>query len=934
MYRFPDITDEKFMTKVYKKKEFYDNKADKPPKFKSSEEKVKFIQTVCNPINYDIQPHQALLSSLMHPNTPYKGMLVYHGLGTGKTCAAFAVAENFKEQVLRYETKIYIVVPGKDVKNNWKSDILDVCGKSIYMNTNHNAKLEQLKTENERKKALRKLGEVYKFVTYDKLRRMVIGEKGENMQGEKVYRLDTNSLQKLDNSLIIVDEAHNIAGSERGKALQILIHNSTNLRVLLLSATPMRNVAEDIIPLLNYLRPIDEQILKDDVFENSDKVLDMKLKPNGLEIIKQSSRGYISYFKSANPILYPQIEEMGVTVSGIDMKLVRCQIDHLQKNLYINFVENNTKALTSLDSLANAQALSNFVFPILDKDKKSLIGISSHKGLVKFRNQMQQHPELLKKAILKKLELKKLNITVTQKHRIIGGDLLNIQYLGVLSSKYHTLLKTLLSMGPGTSFIYSNFVEIGIQIVEEILLENGFLEYGNNQITSKTRCSYCGKMRSDLHSHHTFTPAKFFTFTGQMFEKEGDRGKIIPIFNESQNVDGSVIKFLLGSQVLSEGVNLKSVRTVHIMDAHLNLSRINQAVGRAVRYCSAVNLVSVDNPTPMVKVYKYAASYGSKLSLEESIYRHAEIKYKLIQQINTTLQSVAVDCPLNYETNQVECDGAGDLWNGNQYKQLTTREIDKNTYHVLLAEKEIRNITNKIKTLFVRRLHYTLREIKIELKSTIENEFFLYRALEALTPITDEQKNTYSEVFVDNYNRLGYLIYRSGHYIFQQWMAEEYMPTYYRERPPVLPSTKTSLTNFLMQMNYAPEKDDIETLNDFESNRTYYQQYPEGEYVGIIELQADASDVFKIRVRQKQSDFRRGKGIVSYKGAVCEKKSITWLLDAAKNLGITIKDRNSRPKICNQLKDKLIQLEATEQMTYVILPANHPKFPIKKRVKA
>ena len=455
MYRFPDITDEKFMTKVYKKKEFYDNKADKPPKFKSSEEKVKFIQTVCNPINYDIQPHQALLSSLMHPNTPYKGMLVYHGLGTGKTCAAFAVAENFKEQVLRYETKIYIVVPGKDVKNNWKSDILDVCGKSIYMNTNHNAKLEQLKTENERKKALRKLGEVYKFVTYDKLRRMVIGEKGENMQGEKVYRLDTNSLQKLDNSLIIVDEAHNIAGSERGKALQILIHNSTNLRVLLLSATPMRNVAEDIIPLLNYLRPIDEQILKDDVFENSDKVLDMKLKPNGLEIIKQSSRGYISYFKSANPILYPQIEEMGVTVSGIDMKLVRCQIDHLQKNLYINFVENNTKALTSLDSLANAQALSNFVFPILDKDKKSLIGISSHKGLVKFRNQMQQHPELLKKAILKKLELKKLNITVTQKHRIIGGDLLNIQYLGVLSSKYHTLLKTLLSMGPGTSFIYS-----------------------------------------------------------------------------------------------------------------------------------------------------------------------------------------------------------------------------------------------------------------------------------------------------------------------------------------------------------------------------------------------------------------------------------------------------------------------------------------------
>ena len=55
----------------------------------------------------------------------------------------------------------------------------------------------------------------YRIITYDKLRRMVIGEKTENLQGEKVYRLDNQNLQKLDNSLIIVDEAHNIAGSER-----------------------------------------------------------------------------------------------------------------------------------------------------------------------------------------------------------------------------------------------------------------------------------------------------------------------------------------------------------------------------------------------------------------------------------------------------------------------------------------------------------------------------------------------------------------------------------------------------------------------------------------------------------------------------------------------------------------------------------------------
>ena len=207
-------------------------------------------------------------------------------------------------------------------------------------------------------------------------------------------------LQRLDNSLIIVDEAHNIAGSERGKALNMLIQNSSNLRVLLLTATPMRNLAEDIIPLLNLLKPAEKQINKEDIFEKSEKVLDIKLKPNGLEILKLAARGYVSYFKSANPILYPKIKEMGETVSGLDMKLYKCQVKSLQKDAYITLSKNAKKQFTSLDSLSKAQAYSNFVFPILDEDNKKIIGISTHKGLVQFRNQMRQKPELLKKKIM------------------------------------------------------------------------------------------------------------------------------------------------------------------------------------------------------------------------------------------------------------------------------------------------------------------------------------------------------------------------------------------------------------------------------------------------------------------------------------------------------------------------------------------------------
>jgi superfamily II DNA or RNA helicase len=929
MFRFPDIDDDKLMTKIYKKKEFYDNKAPKPENPKSAKEQAEYVQSTCRPISFDIQPQQALLSNLIHPNTPYKGMLVYHGLGSGKTCAAFAVAENFKEQVLRYQTKIYIVVPGKDVRELWRNEMIEVCGKNTYLNTGNNGNISELHSQSQKKKALRKLKEVYKIVTYDKLRRMVIGEKTEDLQGEKVYRMDSQSLQKLDNSLIIVDEAHNIAGSERGKALHMLIQNSTNLRVLLLTATPMRNVAEDIVPLLNYLRPPDSQISKDDVFEHADKVLDMKLKPNGLEVLKQSARGYISYFKSANPLLFAKVNEMGTAVPGLDMKLYRCKISGLQEKGYKAFVVGNTKQLTSLDSLSKAQAFSNFVFPAIDEDNK-LIGVSAHKGLMLFRSQMKQKPDKLKLLLQKELKVKSMTLNITVKHKIMGGDPLNMSHLKYFSSKYDHLLKNLTSMGPGTAFVYSNFVEIGIQIVEEILIENGYLEFGDSHITSKTRCSYCNKTQGEKHANHTFTPARFFTFTGQMVENEAERSTVIPQFNDPKNIDGSVIKFLLGSQVLSEGINLKSVRAVHIMDAHLNLSRLNQAVGRAVRYCSSVNLVSEDNPRPVVDVYKYAASYGKKLSLEEMIYRHAEIKFKLIGKINKMAQSVAIDCPLNYEANQVVCDGASELWDGKKYKDLSPKEIDKNTFHISLAEKEIRKMKNSIKSMFIKRLYYTLKEIRTELEITLKNEFFLYRALEDLTPITDEKKNAYNEIFVDNYNRLGYLIYRSGYYIFQQWLAEEYMPIYYRSRPPALPSQKTDLKNFLKMKNLLPEKSRKKSLNDFESNMTYYQQYLEGPYVGIIELGPGGSEIFKVRVRQMKSDFRRGKGIVSYRGAVCDKKSTAWLLEACDELKAKVTNRRNRQHICEQLRKRLEVLEATQPLTYLIMPSNHPQFPIKK----
>ena len=41
--------------------------------------------------------HQKIVRAYMNPETPYRGILLYHGLGSGKTCSAIAITEQFKQ---------------------------------------------------------------------------------------------------------------------------------------------------------------------------------------------------------------------------------------------------------------------------------------------------------------------------------------------------------------------------------------------------------------------------------------------------------------------------------------------------------------------------------------------------------------------------------------------------------------------------------------------------------------------------------------------------------------------------------------------------------------------------------------------------------------------------------------------------------------------
>ena len=74
------------------------------------------------------------MANFINPSTPYKGLLIFHGVGTGKTGTAISIAENFKDMVKKYNTKIYVLVPNQLLKENFKDEIIKFTGQSYLKN--------------------------------------------------------------------------------------------------------------------------------------------------------------------------------------------------------------------------------------------------------------------------------------------------------------------------------------------------------------------------------------------------------------------------------------------------------------------------------------------------------------------------------------------------------------------------------------------------------------------------------------------------------------------------------------------------------------------------------------------------------------------------------------------------------------------------------
>lgn len=154
-----------YYPKFLKKRIFY-HKVPERKKLETYEEVQKYRDQNCREGEIIPREQQAIVPNFISPNTPYKGVILMHGTGSGKTGSAILIAEQFKEQVKKYNTKIFVIVPGPNTRDNFKNEILTWTGETYLKNKNILNQMSKVEKDREFKIGLYAASQYYKIMSY------------------------------------------------------------------------------------------------------------------------------------------------------------------------------------------------------------------------------------------------------------------------------------------------------------------------------------------------------------------------------------------------------------------------------------------------------------------------------------------------------------------------------------------------------------------------------------------------------------------------------------------------------------------------------------------------------------------------------------------------------------------------------------------------
>ena len=372
---YPTLNDPNFNTKIALRKEFFDTKMD-VDNTKSVEEEADVL---CN-AQIELAPNQQFVRNFLSVETPYNSLLLYHGLGTGKTCSAISVAEEMRDYMKQMGiTQQIIVIASPNVQENFRLQLFDerelreiepgvwnirACTGNKFIKEINPMNMKGLTRDKIIKQIRRLISSHYLFFGYNEfanyartnassiglsqddaviqeVRRKTTSSsaaaagaagagaassrkgrksaadiaKAAEMETLAIETLSVTKLRKLfANTLIIIDEVHNIRITDDNRDKRVakilfqIVQKVNNVRLLLLSGTPMYNSYKEIVWLINLMNLNDRRATIDiaDVFdERGNFRLDADGREIGKELLVRKATGYVSFVRGENPYTFP-----------------------------------------------------------------------------------------------------------------------------------------------------------------------------------------------------------------------------------------------------------------------------------------------------------------------------------------------------------------------------------------------------------------------------------------------------------------------------------------------------------------------------------------------------------------------------------------------------------------------------------------------------
>jgi hypothetical protein len=698
---YPDINDPEFNQKIFNKKEFRDHITGK---------RTSVTSSLIDDMIFRKTPSQNFTANFISENTPYNGILLWHGVGIGKTCTALSIAENFHDYVVTHKKKIIILTPSDTLRETWRNEIFNITKeinkykknirsnvqctgdrytKEIQYDWKQVVNLKPKELEETYKKLRKKVNKIinqyYEILGYQMLVNKIENEmKQINIfdKSKPEYERINYIRRRFSNTVIIMDEAHFIRDSpdteeEKNKLatpyIEMIARYAENTKIILSTATPMYNLANEIIWLLNILLMNDKRAtIKDDDIFNVNGSFKEPIQISKMKLVN-AAQGYISYVRSENPFDFPlklepdqndihtytpnqqieyyqgnyrQIPKTAKMIKGI--KFYKSPMNNYQFSTYLKVI-NDERFLLGFGT--NVRQASDIVFPNIDNinDTKLLIGEKGFNRCITYDK--------------------------TSKKYVYNGNIepfLNESLLKNYSSKFSTILECI-KKSKGIIFIYSQFVVSGIKTIAMMLEENGFKQrvkpneiehtFQSTNNIKKDNDYYVKKIGDDAGTikkyselksdeKQNYSPATYIYLSS---ETKSILDDLIRVSNNDNNNYGQNVKIILGSPVTGQGLNFKNIREVHIVDPWFHFNSLEQSIGRAIRRGSHNALPLEERNTT---IYIHTATvpidnpkYKNVETTDEHTYRLAYVKAEDIAEVQRLLKENAIDCENNFYGN-------------------------------------------------------------------------------------------------------------------------------------------------------------------------------------------------------------------------------------------------------------------------------------------